>query len=105
MLQQIEGEQFRKIAMEDNTVILDVRTADEWREGVIEGAVCMNVMSPIFQSEIKELDKGKSYLVYCLSGGRSSQACMLLNAAGIDNVFNLSGGISAWDGKVVSYEG
>lgn len=105
MFQNIESEQLKKMALEDNTVILDVRSGEEWKSGIIEGATCINVMSPTFQGDIQNLDKSKTYLVYCLSGGRSSQACMLMNSAGFDKVFNLSGGISAWDGQVVAYAG
>ena len=44
-------------------------------------------------------DESKSYYVYCRSGGRSQQACMLMNQMGIENTYNLKTGFSEWDGE------
>jgi rhodanese-related sulfurtransferase len=40
--------------------------------------------------------------MYCRSGARSGKACELLNEIGIDNAFNLTGGMLAWEGDVVN---
>lgn len=87
---------------EDNTVILDVRTPNEWAEGIIENALTINIQDPqSFIEEIEKLDKNKNYYVYCRSGARSGQACQVMNSIGINETNNLSGGILEWTGKTV----
>jgi rhodanese-related sulfurtransferase len=55
--------------------------------------------APTFKSEIEKLDKSKNYYVYCRSGNRSGQACQLLDGLGVNNTFNLTGGMLAWTEK------
>jgi len=86
----------------ENAVVLDVRTPNEWAEGIIEHAILINIMEPqSFMSEIEKLDKSKNYYIYCRSGARSGQACQVMNSIGIDETNNLSGGILEWKGKTV----
>lgn len=86
-----------------NGVIIDVRTDMEVEEGKIPGAIQCNLQySSQFMEQINALDPDKNYYVYCRSGGRSVQACMLMNAVGIKNTYNLLGGITAWTGPVVT---
>ena len=87
---------------EENTVILDVRTPNEWAEGIIENAVLINILEPqSFMGEIEKLDKSKNYYVYCRSGARSGQACQVMNSIGITEANNLIGGILEWTGQTV----
>jgi|TARA_B110000014_G_C20040075_1_gene540551 rhodanese-related sulfurtransferase len=87
---------------EENTVILDVRTPGECAEGIIEGALMINIMEPqTFMKEVQELDKSKNYYVYCRSGGRSEQACQFMSAQGFNEANNLMGGMLEWNGKTV----
>lgn len=76
--------------------ILDVRTSDEYAKGHIEGAILADISSNLFQETTAKLDKNKTVFVYCLSGGRSSEAASQLQALGFKNIVNLSGGILAW---------
>jgi len=86
----------------ENTVVLDVRTPNEWAEGIIENAVLINIMdAQSFMDAIEKLDKSKNYYVYCRSGARSGQACQVMNSIGINEANNLSGGILEWGGKTV----
>lgn len=80
----------------ENTVLIDVRTPAETAGGTIDGAIEMDYRSPDFAQQVKSLDPGKTYLVYCAVGGRSGKACGMLNEAGFDKVYNLKGGYSAW---------
>lgn len=85
----------------DRAEIIDVRTPDEFNEGYIEGAKLMNIQeSSKFIEDIEQLPKDKDYYVYCRSGKRSEMACQLMNKAGIDNAYNLEGGILGWTGDV-----
>ena len=50
---------------------------------------------------MENLNKDLNYYVYCHSGTRSVQACQIMKTFGINNVYNLLGGISEWDGPKV----
>ncbi|WKK79493.1 rhodanese-like domain-containing protein [Marivirga arenosa] len=93
----IGPEEFDKLSKEPNTEIIDVRTPAEKEEGFIEGAKMINIMGPDFANEINALDKDKTYLVYCRSGNRSGTACGFMASNGFDKLYNLDGGINAWN--------
>lgn len=85
---------------DDNAVILDVRNDYEVQEECIPGSIQMNIQNTaVFYQEAKRLDPSKNYYIYCHSGGRSGQACMLFNSLGIKNAYNLIGGIMQWRGE------
>ena len=78
-----------------NITLLDVRTEEENRSRRIKGSINYNISGPNFDENIKTLDTSKPVYVYCLSGGRSSRAAKKLKKLG-HTVYNLSGGINAW---------
>lgn len=78
-------------------IIIDVRSAAELAEGSIPGHRLINLMGGTFKEEIKGLDPQKTYLVYCRSGNRSSVACQQMASMGFQHLYNLSGGIHAWN--------
>lgn len=84
-----------KMEADENAVLLDVRTPGEFNDGFIEGAINIDIMSPYFNERISELDKSKTYYVYCRSGGRSGQACSVMSNLGF-KTYNLAGGIMSW---------
>lgn len=67
-------EQFDKLRSNTNAVILDVRTAEEFAAGHIPGATNIDINSLDFEKKAGALDKSKTYLVNCASGGRSARA-------------------------------
>lgn len=77
--------------------ILDVRTPEEWNEGIIEGAIMANFYDDDFEAQLEKLDKEKPVAVYCKSGGRSGQTMEQMNSLGFKEVYNLKGGIGAWN--------
>lgn len=86
---------------DDNAVIIDVRTAQEIEQGYIPNALHIDIFqSQAFLNKIQELDKSKNYYIYCRSGGRSAQACAIMNQLGFDNAYNLVGGFTEWQGAV-----
>ena len=89
--------EFAEAVKSDTTaVILDVRTADEFAEGHIEGAINMDVKNDAaFDSGIKALDSSKTYYVYCRSGRRSHKAATKIQALGFKAI-DMEGGITAW---------
>lgn len=83
----------------DGAVLIDVRTAEEYRDGHIDGSVNIP-LDRISSVENTVKDKSTPLYVYCLSGGRSGQAVSYLKQIGYTNVKNI-GGISSYRGKVV----
>lgn len=86
-----------KIETVEDAMVIDVRSEAELSEGSIPGYTMINMYSPDFALKIDQLDKNKSYFVYCRSGNRSSSACSFMSSKGFGKVYNLSGGIGAWN--------
>ncbi len=85
-----------------DAIILDVRTDMEVAQGIIPGAKQINIQNAShFMDSVKELDTSKHYYVYCRSGGRSAQACMIMDSLGFEHTYNLVGGILDWEGDIV----
>ncbi len=78
-------------------VILDVRTAEEVADGHIEEAINIDFYSETFRDEIDRLDKNRTYLIYCRSGGRSGNALDIMAELNFREVYNISDGIIAWE--------
>ncbi len=92
---------FHELIGKQNTVILDVRSAGEFAGGKISGARNIDIMSREFSNQVKNLPKDKTYLIYCRSGSRSSQACKIMADLGFENLKNLSSGIMRWPFETV----
>ena len=88
------------MATEENYIILDVRTIEEFAEKHIPNAI--NIPNETLGSEeLAELpDKNQLILVYCRSGNRSKQASEKLVALGYTNIYEF-GGINDWAGETV----
>ena len=90
-----------KLENDSNAIIIDVRTEQEIDDGYIPEALHMDIyQGQLFMDKVQELDKDKSYYIYCRSGGRSAQACAIMNQLGFKNTYNLLGGFSEWQGDV-----
>ena len=76
--------------------VLDVRTAQEVAGGTLPGAVNIDFFAPDFTKQLGHLDRTKPVFVYCAVGGRSSKAAQQLQQAGFKTIYNLSGGMQAW---------
>jgi phage shock protein E len=83
------------LAQQPATIILDVRTDQEFTGGHLENAVNLDYNAPDFQSQLLSLNKIKPYLVYCAAGGRSSKAAKLMQEMGFLQVYNVSEGFPA----------
>ena len=92
----INVNEFKALMNNDNIVVLDVRTPEETAEGIIKGAQEIDYKADGFEGQIDLLDKEKTYLVYCRSGGRSSKTTNMMAKKGFKNVYNLLGGYKAW---------
>src|SRR4051812_37315656 len=89
-----------QLQQDENAVILDVRTEDEWEEGIIPNAILIDIYKgPEFLAKVESLDASKNYYVYCKAGGRSQQACHIMNQMGFEKTYNLLGGMTQWQGE------
>jgi len=96
--ENVNVDEFKKLAEAGMGTVLDVRTPDEWSSGIIEGATKINFFDKDFDVRAAHLDKTKPVYVYCKSGGRSGKAASKLSAMGY-TVYNMLGGIGAWNSK------
>ena len=80
----------------DDAVVLDVRSMAEFKKGHIVNAE--NVPLNSLKNGLKALEKhkGRPIIAVCQSGSRSASACTTLRKAGFENVYNLRGGMMAW---------
>ena len=76
-------------------IVLDVRTADEFKDGHIPGAKNLDFFSDDFAKQIAALDKSRTYLVHCAGGGRSAKACKVIEKEQVPSVYHLNEGFSA----------
>jgi phage shock protein E len=81
----------------NSIVVLDVRTKKEYGEGHIPGSVLIDFNSDDFDKQVAKLDKNKTYLVHCAAGGRSARACKKMDQLGFKKLYNLEGGMGAWE--------
>jgi rhodanese-related sulfurtransferase len=82
-------------------MILDVRHKHEFDAQKLPNSMNMDVLTPNFKDKVAQLDKNKSYYVYCRSGARSAKACGIMCDLGFTKVYNLKGGITAYTGRTV----
>jgi thioredoxin len=88
--------EFHEAAQNEGVQLIDVRTASEYQQGFIEGALNMDWNGPDFGAATANLDKEKAVMVYCLGGGRSAQAATWLREHGFKKVLELDGGMMNW---------
>lgn len=97
MLVNLSSKEFLKqIRDNDHSIIIDVRTKMEFDQGHIPNANLIDIYLPTFRSKILELDKDKSYYLYCRSGNRSYHAGLFMLENGFTKVHNLENGILDW---------
>lgn len=78
--------------------VIDVRERDEVAGGVIPGAV--NIPLSQLRGRVKELNPDEELVIVCRSGNRSFIAAQQLLSQGFTRVWNLRGGMLAWEGPV-----
>jgi len=89
-MQQRREEEFR---------LVDVRQPEEYDQGHIPGAQLLPLGQ--LESDVSKLPAGQELVFYCRSGARSQAAAVIAaeSVPSLQKIYNLSGGIMAWDGK------
>lgn len=83
IFKNISPADFKHLIESEKGIILDFRKNSEVAQGRIKGPI--------------HIDKAKPFFIYCASGGRSSKAMKTLKNLGFSKVYNLMGGIQAWN--------
>lgn len=90
----VEGIGVRKVAAKeavavlDQRVIIDVRSASEAAAGALVGATVLDYNSGEFEAKIRDYDRNAAYLVYCRSGHRSGLAAARMKELGFTDVID-----------------
>ena len=95
-LDAAQARRFMDGRMPGTYTLLDVRQPGEYEKNHIPGATLIPL--PELNNRSGEIPKQEPVIAYCAVGGRSSAAAQLLKGQGFQEVYNLSGGIQAWDG-------
>ena len=85
-------EMFEIIKTNNNAILLDVRSKQEYEEGHINGSINIPVYELEKTAKIK-LNKESIIIVYCSAGVRSKRAVQTLRKLGYKNIYNIEGGI------------
>jgi rhodanese-related sulfurtransferase len=75
---------------------IDVRETSEWKSGHIGGS--RHIPLATLTDALASIPRDRDVVMICASGFRSSRACNLLKRKGFVTVYNLAGGVSAWQG-------
>ena len=72
-----------------DTIVIDVRTPEEFDTGHLAGALNINWQGAEFMQAVDVLDKSANYVIYCRSGNRAGQAIDMMTGMGFTNLTNL----------------
>ena len=95
-VKHVDAEGAAKLIAEGKVTVLDVRTADEYKEGHLKDAKNIDVTENDFEAKLGALDKNKPVLVHCQAGGRSTRSLPTLEKLGFSEVYHLDGGYGGW---------
>lgn len=103
-VKHVKADEAAKIIADGRTAVIDVRTPDEFKDGHIQGAKNIDIMSKDFEAQLGKLDKTKPTLVHCQAGGRSTRALPVFEKLGFTNLIHLDDGFGGWEaaGKPVT---
>ncbi|MBL4661642.1 MAG: rhodanese-like domain-containing protein [Alcanivoracaceae bacterium] len=92
----VNASELTQLVNHKNAVLIDTRTIDEHKQGHIVNAINIPLADLISGKTAINKFKDKTVITYCKSGMSSKSACKYLLKSGIENVFNLTGGINSW---------
>lgn len=93
----VQSTEASQIIAAGNVAIIDVRTADEFKDGHIKDAKNIDIMAADFEAQLAKLDKTQPTLVHCQSGGRSTRALKVFEKLGFTNLIHLDDGFGGWE--------
>jgi thioredoxin 1 len=97
---QLSANEFQQMLQKTSQVqLIDVRTPEEFAVGYIDKAVNIDINGDSFESKLSRYDVEKPLFIYCLGGGRSHEASEIAKKMGFKEIYDLKGGIMAWNNK------
>lgn len=93
----VDAEEFAQLQAQ-GVRIVDVRTAAEYKAGHIPGAI--NAPLSSFAETADTWNASEPIALYCATGSRSAEAAQMLASRGFETVYDLAGGLVAWNGAV-----
>lgn len=97
--------EFQKILNDNQVQLIDVRTPEEFAAGHLTGARNMDMQHVGFEQMISVLDTNRLVALYCLAGARSNQAAQFMRKKGFTKLYDLKGGLNAWNHEHLPVEG
>jgi len=94
---EIAAADYEKRRAKGKSVVLDVRSPEEFARGHVPGAVNIDINAPDFAAKAAQFDKKQTILVNCHAGSRGAIASAELARLGFKTVCNLEGGLQAWE--------
>ena len=105
-VETVSPEEAQQLLVDDpDAVLLDIRTPEEFAGPRIEGATNIDFYAADFADQLRALDPDATYVVYCRSGNRSSQARGVFEELGFADVSDVRGGIVSWHEAGLPLEG
>ena len=99
-IKNITPEECDALLKQQDVQLVDVRTEQEYGNGHLKEAILINIQGQGFTAKAtQQLDKQKPVIIYCRSGRRSMQAAQILVNEGFETVYNMKGGILAWQAE------
>ena len=95
LVKALQWHEVMALVRNENSLLLDVRTAEEFTLGTIQGAI--NISIDALRNRLSELPKNRKIIVFCGVGQRAYLACRILMQSGFTEVFNLSGGYKTYE--------
>lgn len=101
------SEVVEKINNNENIILLDVRTPEEYSEVHIESSILLPVQElsadTLDKVGLGENSRNKEIIIYCGSGVRSAQAYEIMNSLGYTNIKSVAGGVGRWQEENLPY--
>ena len=95
IIQDIDKQEVSNL-LNNEIVVIDVRTNKEFKEGNIETSFNLDFQKREFIDSFDKLDKNKQYLIYCASGNRSLKASHIMKSLGFKIIYNYKKGYKDW---------
>ena len=95
IIQDIDKQEVTNL-LNNEIVVIDVRTNKEFKEGNIETSFNLDFQKREFIDSLDKLDKNKQYLIYCASGNRSLKASHIMKSLGFKIIYNYKKGYKDW---------
>jgi len=100
---EVNSKQVNQMLQKDSKlIVLDVRSADEFKEGHIKGAINIDILEPDAYGKIDKLDHNAKYIVHCRTYHRSTTAFDYMKQSGFKKVYQMLDGMKGWSQNKLS---